>query len=200
MLPKTTTPSIDLSESVYLVEVFDSSFKISERKDTHEADDGFYGITDRHEHALDDGDSGYLTAFKRNHAYEIHHKKLKDGNFISGSISSDVSGPNPKFIGTMAKKAKELLAVGHKVRIVGSIDSKVGTSKTMFDNYRKIGAVLAKQYGYGITHSEPYSLDHKYAHFYREFTIHPDLSEAGPIGMIMQLDAKSRNEANGYSF
>jgi hypothetical protein len=147
-------------------------------------------MEDYHKFKLDSGKSGIMTVYKRNGAYEIHHRIDSDGKTLSGVISQDSYGaPNPKFIGTMARKARELLSQGHNVRIVGAIDSKNSSGKTMFDNYRKIGTLIAKHHGYGVSPSEPYTLIHPAAHFYREFVIHPNLSEAGPIGMNWQLSA-----------
>ena len=194
MIPPTMkVVSVPLNEAIYLVEVFDSSYEIGKREeDTPDQSLTELGnkMEDYHKFKLDSGKSGIMTVYKRNGAYEIHHRIDSEGKTLSGVIKPDSTGaPNPKFIGTMARKARELLSQGHNVRIVGSIDSKSDNGKTMFDNYRKIGTLIAKHHGYGVSPSEPYTLIHPAAHFYKEFVIHPNLSEAGPIGMNWQLSA-----------
>ena len=191
--PKMTVVDAPIVEALYIVEVFDSSYKIGDREEDNpdqSLTDLGNKMDDCHKFKLDSGESGVMTVYKRNGAYEIHHRIEANGKTLSGVINPDSTGaPNPKFIGTMARKAKELLSQGHKVRIVGAIDSKNGTSKTMFDNYKTIGTLIAKHHGYGVSPSEPYTLIHPAAHFYKEFVIHPNLSEAGPVGMIWQLSA-----------
>lgn len=200
--PKIIPKKLPLHEAIHIVEIFNSTHEIGPRREeTPHPELSKYGdaISDSHSHLLDGGSAGIMSAFKRNGAYEIHHRIDTADGVRSGVINSSHDGqPNPKFIGTMMAKAKEFLDAGHSVRIVGNKDAKNASGKSMFDNYRKIGAIIAKQWGYGISPAEPYTLKHPHAKFYDEFVIHPKLNEAGPIGMLWQMTTNNACSYNDY--
>ena len=185
---------IQINEGVFLVEVFDSSYKVDNRQEVELVDyHKTHGITEHHRYDLDEGLEGHLHTWKRKGAYEIHHVVGETGDDPGSSGKwiprKDV---NVKFIGTMVGVAKRMIDHGRSVRIVGN------DTNGMFKHYTKIGAILSRQHGYVMTPSENYSLKSPNSTDYKEFTIRKYKENNGIVETMNYNITQSRVESNGY--
>lgn len=159
---------MDFKEYRLLQEVFDYPYKtekIEYDKDAVAAMEKKHGISDYSDHKiLDDSNrpNSFLTVLKRNGAYEIHHSLDDD---VSGEMVPNTTGsPNPRFISTVLKFAKEKIDDGHAVRIVGDNVKKYGTSNTtMFEKYHQFGRIFAKKFGLKISEPVPHTKSNPHA-------------------------------------
>lgn len=185
---------IQINEDVFLVEVFDSSYKVDNRQEVEpEEYHKIHGITDHVRYDLDEGLEGHLHTWKRKGSYEIHHVVGENSNDPGSSgkwmPQKDV---NVKFIGTMAGVAKRMIENGRSVRIVGN------DTNGMFKHYVKIGAILSRQNGYVMSPSENYSLKSPNSVGYKEFTIRKYKENSGIVETMNYSITQSRVESNEY--
>lgn len=104
------------------------------------------------------GGHGYISDFERKGAIEVHHY---DQDTLESTGILRKGPPNPKFVSTMFNLAKQHLANGKSVRVIG--DAESGGVAT----YHRLALLLAKKHGHTVGLISPNS-DEK-----SEFTIHP---------------------------
>ena len=172
---------LSIEQEYILLESMDSPWELNPIGMTinHHGQEMTLGLDDRelniHNRRLfSTGGHGYVSDFERNGAIEIHHY---DPDTLESTGVFRKGPPNPKFVATMFGLAKQHLADGKSVRIIGDAASG-GTEK-----YHRIALLLAKKHGHmvGLISHKP---DGK-----SEFIIHPNrMIDNGINGMIDRVN------------